>query len=264
MKENILTYNKQIEEDFADSFKENCRSISIEGIHKMRVSVKKLKALISLLDFIDEKPKTKKNLKEIKKLYRSAGALRDIHMQSNIIESYKNTLKSDYNLYLKQLNEKKEKVTEKLHGSLNEFNIESFVKIRERIENKIKSIKKDQIFKGSSQLFQNRMGEIEKMTVALNDDSILHLIRRYLKQMIFLNEAIKGNNLFFSNDKEKMVLLTELEMKLGKWHDIKVFLDHFLLFKHKGDSYWDLLELIEEEKLTGQKEISGMIEEFIS
>ncbi len=261
MPANIYTYNKKIEENFVENYKKISKSISVEGIHNMRLSVKRLRALLGFLDFMNEKPKTKKLLKRIRKLYRSAGALRDIQIQTNILKSYKKYLRDDYNLYVKQLNEKKGKARKKLKQSLHEFDINDFIKIRKRIEKSFKNIEKHRIIEGSSQMFQNRLEEIEKLSFTITDDSVLHLIRKYMKEMIYIRDSI-GDNSFFLQNSNKMQLFSELEVKLGKWHDLTVFIDHFLLFKNKGDTYWDMLKILERDKLLSQDLITEKLKEF--
>lgn len=259
----LLAHNKRIADSFITNYRITEESFSVEGIHKMRVSVKRLKALLRFLDYFSEKPKAKKVLKRINKLYKSAGALRDLQIQTSLLDKYSHYAGSDFNLYINQIDEKKEKALQLFKQYFFEFDLNDFIKISKKIENSINNIKSSNLIEQTSLLIQSRIKEIENLTVAITDDSVLHLIRKYLKEILYIRESISEEDAFFIIKNDKMQLISELEIKLGEWHDIKVFIDNFLYFRHKGDSHREFLGHLESDKISKQDEIIEMLYKLI-
>ena len=76
-----------------------------DGIHDLRVEMKRLKAYFNLVESLNDAFTAEKNFRIFKKIARSASGLRDNHVQRKLLEEIKKSLTlpfDDYEVYLKK------------------------------------------------------------------------------------------------------------------------------------------------------------------
>jgi len=65
------------------------RNYDVEGVHQLRVSVKKMRALVRMTkELYPEKPEQKISLRYLRKVFKSAALLRDIHIIKPLLNEY--------------------------------------------------------------------------------------------------------------------------------------------------------------------------------
>ena len=262
MIDHLSKYHKEIEKTFIKNYRRTRKSYSVEGIHKMRLSVKRLRAFLKLLNHFDDRPYTKKNLKKINLLYKHAGKVRDLQIQLNLLENFRPDAGNEFDIYITQLTNRKAKALKALKRSFKEIDIKDIVKISRRIENILKKIRDHNFMEEYSQIIRKKLKDIEDLSVALNDESVLHLIRRHMKELLFIRDTVNIEDQVLLANTEKLALMADIEVKLGEWHDLQVLLDSFLSLDHEGDSYRDILERIEKSKLLKQAEVVEKLEKI--
>ncbi len=258
----LSAYHKKIEKSFIKNYHKTKKSYSVEGIHKMRLSIKRLRAFLKILGNFDKQSGSKKFLKNINLLFKHSGELRDLQVQSALLEHYRNEAGADFDSYLDQINSKKKNAGKTLKKSFKKIEVHEIAKIGKNIEQSLSGFQHKNFNEEYSLLAEKKLTEIRDLIVAINDDSVLHLVRRRMKEILFMQEIVTSEENIRLLDDETLQFLSDMEIKLGEWHDSKVLLDNFLGFEHKGVSYRDVLDRIEKNKLQRQEEIAEKLRLF--
>ena len=262
MIENLSKYHNKVEDSFIKYYRRTRKSYSVEGIHKMRLSIKRLRAFLKLLNNFNEKPRTKKILKKINILYKYSGEVRDLQVQLILLERFRPDAGNDWDVYENQLHIKKEKALKALKKSFNGIDVKEIVRIKRRIEKSLKKIGNHNFMEEYSQIARKKLNDIEDLSVAVNDESVLHLIRKHMKEILFLRDTVNIEDKGLLASQEQLTLLADMEVKLGEWHDLKVLVDSFLSLEHEGDSFRDILDKMEKSKSLKQSEIAEKLKEI--
>ncbi len=179
-----------------------------DDLHKLRVQIKKLKAMLVLFEDTSAKHHLLKHFKEVKKIFRRAGEIRDAHINLQLSERYQ----------LK--NELFEQVQQKIidEGTI-EFKHKGKKFIRE-IKNAHKHLKKQlpKIHNNSiAGYYQQKLQEVAvNLTVSgFNED--MHDNRKLIKILVYNQKiADKALNGLLPFNTE---YLDKLQEAIGKWHD---------------------------------------------
>lgn len=111
---------------------ESARSwYAVEGIHDLRVEVKKLRALFRLVEYVSPGFAAKPNVSAFKKLYASAGALRDVDIFQALTLSRLNAL--DIHEYFNQLTHDELHLRLEFSDVASRFPVAALAKCRARI-----------------------------------------------------------------------------------------------------------------------------------
>jgi CHAD domain-containing protein len=82
-----------------------------EGVHDLRVELKRLKAFFNLIEFLNSQFFAKKRFRNFRAIAKNIGALRDTQVQAELAEEIKKTFEPDISEYLEYLkNKEKESV----------------------------------------------------------------------------------------------------------------------------------------------------------
>jgi len=81
----ILRYLKRRHAALLDAHRRTQRCFAIEGIHDLRVEIKKIRALLRLAEQIRPEFKSRPPIRKLRALFRAAGSLRDIDIEQKII-----------------------------------------------------------------------------------------------------------------------------------------------------------------------------------
>jgi CHAD domain-containing protein len=219
----VSKYYKKRKETIKSIIDKTPRKYYPGTFHKLRVEIKKLNALLELLDLCSKNFKHKKTFKPFKELFDQAGKVRELQVEEAILKSYKTNSLKDFKNELREnrISEKKKYFkfsTSKVHTLLNsKFNIiQSFLSdIDNKRANKFINRKKKEI----SKLLKQRSSRTRQ----------LHELRKQLKILNYIRKHISEERSKFTNKKDTLSTL------LGKWHDCEIILEHFeKALKHKG------------------------------
>ncbi len=225
----------------------------VEDIHEMRTSIKRLRALLQLVEFLsDNKFSTKKYLKRGRKLFKSVGTLREIQVEEMLVYKYEEQTNADYSEYSEYLFEKEHREIEMLKKSFgdiegnNIFNDKDFTEALKSIDKETVESKTQAFVKRKSNILlkMNRKGKITKR---------VHKNRTILKQIYYLYDILtelSGWHIFLGMTKDK---IREKEQQIGEWHDRVNSLHYLNLFfmvnKYKPpEKYFELKKFIFKER----------------
>lgn len=165
-------------------FKKIIIDFEIESIHDLRTEIKKLRAFLRLLNV-----QSKEGLKisnEIKQFYDCIGDIRNLQLQiENVNKFAKNSTDEIPFVYLQKLNAE---IELRKTDSIKLINHTSFSKnLKKIIEHFPSKLKKKTIKK----FINEKLSELKQLLTNIQDDEVLHSIRKNLKDLLYTWPIIK-------------------------------------------------------------------------
>jgi CHAD domain-containing protein len=179
-----------------------------EQLHKFRVQIKKLKALLSLFESTSGHNGLMKHFKPVRKIFRYAGHIRDAHTNLKLGETYavKNELfKSGQQRIIEE--------------SINEFrsNGRKFIKnikdAHKYLKKELPGIDNDSV----AGYYKNQLAQIATNLAVSGFNEDMHTNRKLIKILVYNHKLAKkalDGSLPFNAE-----YLDKLQESIGKWHD---------------------------------------------
>ena len=199
------------------------------AIHKMRTSMKRLRALFQLVEILtDGKFNSRKQLKKGRKIFKLVGNIRELQVEEMLVFDYEVKLCLKFIDYSEYLIEKGHREIVHLQQSLPEkkynfFNDKKFNEALNSINQKKIQLKTQGFIKKKSNALL-KLNKKEKTT------SRIHQNRTILKQVYYLYPILtnlSGWHQILGMTQEKM---REREQQIGNWHDCVNSLHYLSLF----------------------------------
>ncbi len=196
--------------------KKPVKKFTVENFHQLRVEIKKINALLKLLNFCAKDFKRKKHFKTIKSVFKQAGKVRELQLEEAALKNYAvyQGLKS-YMKNLKRMRKKEKKVffsmvNNKLTSELKKYNkavLPFILKVNEKDTISFLNKKRSKI----EMLFNEKDLKLEQV------HELRKLIKEYYHDWKSLNLPEPG---------ELLKLADAFQDLLGKWHDSIIIKDH--------------------------------------
>jgi CHAD domain-containing protein len=180
-----------------------------ESIHDLRVGYKKLRAFLRAL-------KTDENQKlpdTFKKLYRSAGALRDSQLYFEAITNYCGQNQKDMPTYTGILSEEMKQAEHAFKEAVKET---PFDKIKEQLEENLPGTLPDERI---IEYVENKKHRIRILVDVPRTDAGIHAIRKDLKDILYTFNTFKDEHFLVVTDSQEQVLKKATDT-LGTYIDI--------------------------------------------
>jgi hypothetical protein len=244
-------------------FEENyllARETSNAGaIHKMRTSMKRLRALFQLMAVLtDGKFNTKKQLKKGRKAFKLVGSIRELQVEEMLVYEYEEKLGLKFIEYSEYLIEKEQREIIRFKQNLplekhDFFNEEDF-------NEALKSIDRKEMQLRAQAFIKQKANALLKLNEKAKTTKRIHQSRTILKQVYYLYPILielSGWHQVLGLTPE---VVREKEQQIGNWHD-RVNSLHYLhkFFDAKDgrntDDYENLKKSIIEERDAMKNEI---------
>jgi len=204
-----------------------------DGIHDMRVEVKRLRAFFKLLEWITPAFQVEKNIRNLRKLFKAAAEIRDVHVQQELTREWAKKFHLTLSEYYNFLKQKEIPARKHFSRFAKSFDIH---KEFEKNENKMRrSLKKrtDEYAAVKTRARVDRLinGIIEFGNENRLQEEYLHKVRILAKETRYTIEAARQcfPELGYSDELNKR--LRGLHQVLGKWHDADIALEHVETFQ---------------------------------
>lgn len=185
-----------------------------EDIHRLRVEIKKIYALLALLKNCCADVEFFGHVKPVKKIFKEAGSIRDAQVNLQFIFSQRNT-NEEYKTRQRSLIKRLEK---EFCTGINSH-VKSVGKYYTIIRKSFSDIKNDCIL----QFFKKQMKKTEQALTDLTDKKRLHKCRKRIKRMIYIYALLDST--LKKKLKLNMAYLNKLEKAISQWHDSVVARD---------------------------------------
>ena len=212
-------------EKYADRFeKDFLQAINTddeEAIHDLRVSIKKIRALFLFLGeagFADIK-KDYPYLTNLKKIFKKAGKLREIHIHKNLYRVYRERTGRRFPALEEYLDQQEEESRKAYHEYTPGIRFRKFYDQVHALKRELRNIPQKKLNDRLFEFIQTRVEECHQFMFEPHYEEHLHQIRKYLKHIRFIIgqnigdiHKLFGDELSFDDTKK-------VEDILGKWHD---------------------------------------------
>lgn len=215
---NWLTIHKQKKEikhackSILDSLNAFCLTKETEDIHRLRVAIKKLNAIITLLPL--RKRTKRKLLKPIRKIFKTSSAIRTAEVNLELMREFK--LKDP--IYEMEQREIINQISDLIISKKSKYTLwlRNFHSSFEPFLNKLSS-------ETLQAIFLKRLNKLQLYFSKKPETSLLHKTRKALKIQLYLYPVIEK---FLEEGRSiNIEYLDELQDKIGKWHDVELTID---------------------------------------
>ncbi|TKG94633.1 CHAD domain-containing protein [Puteibacter caeruleilacunae] len=218
-----------------------------EDLHQFRLCCKKLSALNRFLEFALNQ-KQKLNSLHIKQIFKSSGALRDLHIKQNLWETVKNKPKKFSSLFLEELN------TCSVAQNIIFTNI---IKTSTLLAPKLQEYKLKKLNKTITSYILKLSEDIKSQFNDITCYDDFHQLRRDIKQLFYILRIFNLKTEDISSVKSPKTL-KNIETLLGNWHDWIVLDERistfYFLNKHKKLISSQQFREVKHKLLTKQKQ----------
>jgi CHAD domain-containing protein len=239
----LWTYYGNLQRIVEENYNLAVRFADVEGVHDMRVGIKRLRAYFNLIEWINPVFQAKQNLKSIRRLFKASGKVRDIHVQQELIRRWVTELDLEMSEYYNFLKQKETEERKRFADfAKKKFDLKVFQSNWTLIQNVLSFISTEYIQFKSEERFNAQIEELIKFKEKENfveDD--YHAIRILSKETRYTLEVLQTcfppKNIWTQLNET----LRKVHQALGRWHDDDVsflFLDGFLL-SYAGKSFFD-------------------------
>ncbi|MFC1508720.1 CHAD domain-containing protein [Candidatus Omnitrophota bacterium] len=240
-----------------------------DGIHDLRVDLKRMKAFFALVESINHGFKAKKEFRNFKKIARNTGRLRDVQVQTELIENINESLDLDCEDYRAYLMKKESDYSAAFQKYALKNPLQNLIKSEKIIKKALKEISPVR----ADARVQGRFYNLRNNLVFLHSenelkDDILHEVRKLSKETHYVLEIIQSCFRIFRDSKGFLKKLIKVHKLLGAWHDYDVSLRYLNNFQKdcKVDvtqaPYSVLVKHIHDQKTLYRKNILSAFEDF--
>jgi CHAD domain-containing protein len=239
----LWTYYGNLQRIIEENYRLAVQFADVDGIHDMRVGIKRLRAYFNLIEWINPVFQAKQNLKTIRRMFKAAGKVRDIHVQQELVRRWASELGLEMSEYYNFLKQKEMEERRRFANSVKKkFDLKVFQSNWSLIQNVLMYISTEYIQFKSEERFNAQIEELIKFKEKENfveDD--YHAIRILSKEARYTLEVLQTCFPPKSIQAKLNEILRKVHQALGRWHDDDVsllFLDGFLL-SYAGKSFFN-------------------------
>ena len=229
---------------------------TMEGVHTLRLSIKRIRALLKLLDQ-DTSTYGSEVVKQIDGLFRYSGELRDIQVQSILLESYRERVGGVVDLFQKEIFQESKRIKKQFKIQVQSINHFDLVLINQRLDNCIEALSDETLDGNCIKKVDVLLNQICQMYSESQEDKNLHRIRIKLKELLYFISILKKGKIKIKYDIILNKRLNSLQQKLGDWHDLELLLNRIVRIEKPNEGGSILLFHLAKDKNKLKLEIVG-------
>jgi hypothetical protein len=202
-------YLKKIRGKLAALLKKSPQSFQDEDYHRLRVEIKKLKAVAGFAEFADKDFSKKKQIKPFSNVYKRAGKIRELQLEESFL---KNNNAGFIEHYLHEMDKRIQKEKKNFSSLISK-------KLRKKTKKSIQKI--EQVLTKTDEKDEIQFMAAERKKIASLTEKLplkaedAHKLRKILKEDFYTRKRIHWPS-------EKIKDEDDLLELLGKWHDCVV------------------------------------------
>lgn len=227
----LLKYYDRNARSFLQYLKKTQKKLQEEPIHQLRVHIKKMRAILKLIEISSQGEfKKKRHFNLFSRFFDYAGNLREIQVNHVIIKKFRN---NDISVFEKHLAHHEKQASKKLHKAVVEFDTGQFEKLNSQIRPVVAGMEEKKIISQSEKFISGEIKKIKKLMSKLSNHGDLHKIRIRLKSISAILrplETYQPDNKWAKLKKE----IKPLGLLIGEWHDQQVLADTMKQFINRS------------------------------
>ena len=238
------------------------KDLDPEAIHQLRVTIKKIRAVLEVLDKVTGNGvDSEAVMNELEHLFKAAGNLRESQVCRTLFKHYAPHYLAPYMAYLDRLQRRLEKHFRK---RLQLFRAEQMQGLEQEILHAAGCIDEAETLKIAEIVFSKVRRKVGLLGNRIPDEIALHKLRRHLKSLqewLLISHEINQES---SEEpfRENLRLLTS---RIGRWHDQVVLRDSLTTFyqrkvdKNEDSRYWKRIFSIDLRQKQEQLKIRSLL-----
>jgi CHAD domain-containing protein len=229
---------------------------SVDAVHDLRVEIKRLRALFNLIQWINPGFQAKTEMKDIRRLFKAAGRLRDIHVQQELAAAWAGRRRLELSEYLNDLMLREKAGRPVFAKACRRFDPGLFIEKWRNIRSSLSALTPDDIRTKAEERLRSRIDGLVAFRGGTGfTEEEYHRIRILSKETRYTLEIIRKCYPGKRSLQDLDDAIRRMHRALGRWHDDDVglrYLDAFLLdyegeaLFRRGD-YFKLIRALEEE-----------------
>jgi CHAD domain-containing protein len=197
-----------------------------ETVHNMRIAYKRIRAMnkFILAEYGGNK-EIRDQIKILDSIYRYTGIIREIQVNIKLLRSYQNKFDRTFDKFYEYLDIRLKEIKSVLSDQSREFDIEGIKRYENMMYLLLKEANQKKLFIKAVKFIKKRIRKTESQMFEKCDKGRYHKIRINAKEEYFFLQL-----LFSKADCKKrnfrLKYLKKLGEKIGKWHDIEIFVEY--------------------------------------
>ncbi len=247
----FLTYYESRCKNLAEYFLPASNYFDPDGVHDLRVEIKQLRSFFRLIEWIAPTFTVKKNIRNIRKLFKSAADLRDIHVQQILTREWSKELGVFLSEYYNTLKQKEFPARAEFATFAANFDLHDEIAVNQkRILKALEHLSdKDGTAKTRDRIEQLLQQIVEYGNANRLQEEHLHKLSILAKETRYTIQVAQKCFPELGYTEELDQQLRGLHQVLGKWHDTDIALGHI------DDFLTEFQELFTEPKAISSADI---------
>jgi len=218
-----LYYDKRSRE-FKRQFQLARGEFTQKPIHHLRVSLKKIRALFRLIEYLDPDFSQKENFRTLRKIFKEAGLIRNIQVQTDLMSRFNQPGDRRFRAYLDDLAiEAKIRFSENLAG----VDPQILHPISQEVQAAVTRIPCDGLTDRVSDFILDKIRSTTGHFHNGNGQDRMHRSRIFLKDAYYMLQMIHGFDVRSESVAPLLDRMNQLQSVFGTWHDWEQALYHF-------------------------------------
>jgi CHAD domain-containing protein len=214
----IFSYANSLVLQLVKLIRNKKEKVSPKRIHDFRITVKRLSALMRLLNQLTNEQVNPKLNKSLKKIYTRTGKLRDLYIHKKLLNSIKVNSPNEVKRLKKSIHKSRRKANKKIDNSFQKLDFNSYnslISFFKEQENKNIKISKESCY----QFVENKHLKIISLAEPKVEDIVLHEVRKHLKDIVYTLQLIQIEDPNFVISVKNLNWFNNLQERLGYWND---------------------------------------------
>lgn len=230
--------------------------LSEKPLHELRVSIKRIKALLDfLVQLLPNKPEIIQHFEPFRKIFRVAGKLRDIHVQEKLLlkcaKEWSLPIPLAYHNYLR---EQQKIAFQTFKKTAQKVKLEDIATNNKPLKKILHKVSLETIHENTEKLLRYRFMSVRNL-VQENDDESLHEARKIIKSIYYILHLV-----FTPATPQQYQDLKILEEHIGEWHDLAVLYDSMqTALNSPEEAVQSFLARLMAEKISLQQKIPTLV-----
>jgi CHAD domain-containing protein len=224
----ILSYLQERTQNINRFLGRSLRYFAEDDIHELRVEIKRIRACIQLMAWMAVDFKSKRALKPIRKVFKAAGRLRDLHVQRQLLWSHLGESARELGEFQNELTARETEARIDYGQVASRFDTAWFERISAAAEEALLPLSVDDATWRIGQRLAVSISRLADLQDESNlPDAELHRVRILCKEARYTLEILRPNAPSDQADYYEQLdhHLRQVHRALGRWHDADVGLD---------------------------------------
>lgn len=211
-----------------------------EGLHRLRVRMKKMRSLLRFLEHLDSEAEPRKGaVRRTNVLFKAAGALREIQVNCARLQELHGVPAASRNIGLAHLRRKEECLAQRLQKALTRIRPVDLQRLELHTLRVLQGRRKSGIRAAARNYVRSELGHATRLTRAADAHLHLHEVRKHLKHVRHLYELLDPGM-------PEPAGLGKVLGRLGAWHDEVVLRNTLQKLRKQPEQRNELLAAVDQ------------------